>query len=436
MNTNLISALPQVDMSTLATSSFGTTSGLDFSQILAGLQTQDMSAFGLTNENLLTQNLSDLLLGSMDSSDTLSSDLFASGLLGNDLMNMDILSLGALDLSFLEGLAGQILQELSQPQGEEEEESLLALIASLQTELQALNPQTQQVVLGQQLMSLLSQMSGQTPTPALQEDGSLAWSLPGSAQMLTTLSSATPQDVLQWMQAPASQNLFTQALVAASTNGASTQTTSSTQAEQPAQTSQTAPISTAAENSGQGTAPNSTTENGEGQNGLSGTALPLTQPGIVTTGNVAATTPTPAFLTQMQTGIESGLQSGLEEFQIKLSPEGLGEVLVQLKSTENGLTLTLIAQNAETQRLLAADLEQLRSSLSPLKVEVQEVLNGQESEFLNEQQQQEGQRHLHWQQAQAQQNLVRRSIHGESQTLQEAQNLSPEQPSSILDTYI
>ncbi len=443
MNTNLISTLPQVDMTSFGTASSGTSSGVDFAQILAGLSTQDSTGLGLTADSLLLGNES---YGDLLSSGLLGGDFLAETLLSGEFSNLDILGLGGIDLSHLEGLAGQIMQQLFAAPENEEEQTLLALIDSLQAELETLAEEAGQVVLGEQLMNLLAQISGQTQTPSLQADGTLAWSLPNTQEAIALLVNASSQDVLQALQGKATLGSQASPLQTPSqtqtSDAAPASTAAGTQNTAVQATTNTAmQTATTAGDSGQNTAAGTTSSNGTNAESTdsqvaTNTALPLMQqPGLVTTGNVTTAEAAPAFLTQMQSGIESGLQSGLDEFTVKLMPEGLGEVVVQLKATENGLTLTLIAQSAEAQRLLAADLEQLRNSLSPLHVEVQEVQSSEDAELLNEHQNEREERRAYWQ-AQTQQNLVRRTVRGEPEALPETQNTLSSQPTSALDTYI
>ncbi len=444
MNTNAISTLPQVDLTSLTASSTGSATGSDFAQVLAALQTSNTAGFGLTSDNTLSSNLSGLLESENAYASLLSSGLLGGEFLTEDLLAMSNLTAGTIDLAFLEGLASEITNKLSALPGSEEEEELLALLASLQTELQQLSLDEDQIAIGEQLMMLLAQMTGQTVTPALQTDGTLAWSLQNSTQALSTLANASPQDVLQWLQGKsiqtASQALTQQSTVASQEATANTSTplaTTPTLDTVAPTTNQETTVPTAETGSQNSTSSGSTTSEGDEGQAAFNASLPLTQQGVVTTGNVTTTSATPAFLTQMQTGIENGLQAGLEEFQVKLMPEGLGEVIVQLKSTESGLTLTLIAQNAETQRMLAAELEHLREGLRPLKVEVQEVLSGQDSELLNQQQDSQEQRNLYWR-AQTEQNYVRRTIRGEPVALEQEESVVSKQPEPerMLDAYI
>lgn len=83
---------------------------------------------------------------------------------------------------------------------------------------------------------------------------------------------------------------------------------------------------------------------------------------------------------QVENGIVAGMKKGESDFSIKLNPEGLGEVTVHLAKTAEGMALNIVAKSSETQKLLANELEVLRESMRPLKVDVQSVVTEQQEQ--------------------------------------------------------
>ncbi len=90
--------------------------------------------------------------------------------------------------------------------------------------------------------------------------------------------------------------------------------------------------------------------------------------------------------TQLQDGILQGLAEGMERFSIKLVPEGLGEVTIRLTKSAEGMTLDIIARNADTQKLISMEAQALRDNLKPLQVEVDNILTTQQDALLSNQQ--------------------------------------------------
>lgn len=80
-------------------------------------------------------------------------------------------------------------------------------------------------------------------------------------------------------------------------------------------------------------------------------------------------------------GIKQNIASGKEEFVMKLSPEGLGEITVKLVSENGHTTLQLTAQSQSIQRILGAELEALKQAVRPYNVEVKEVNTADQSQL-------------------------------------------------------
>lgn len=76
---------------------------------------------------------------------------------------------------------------------------------------------------------------------------------------------------------------------------------------------------------------------------------------------------------QLKTGIEEGLSKQLNQFTIRLKPEGLGEILVHMTSSGGKMALSIGVSNLDTQKLLSSEMMHLRESLQPLNAEVQEI---------------------------------------------------------------
>ena len=90
---------------------------------------------------------------------------------------------------------------------------------------------------------------------------------------------------------------------------------------------------------------------------------------------------------QIKTASTSHIQSGDKDFAIKLSPEGLGEIIVRLTEESGKVTLSLTASNANVQRLLNNELSGLRDIMRPYHIEVTQVTQSNASQSMDMQQQ-------------------------------------------------
>lgn len=104
----------------------------------------------------------------------------------------------------------------------------------------------------------------------------------------------------------------------------------------------------------------------------------------------------PAPMVQVTQGVQTAIAAGNNQFTITLAPENLGEVTIRLVQTAEGMKLDLIAKNPETQRLLAGDMEHLRESLKPMRVEVDSILTERQDQMLSHQQHFDGQNRQNW----------------------------------------
>jgi len=78
-------------------------------------------------------------------------------------------------------------------------------------------------------------------------------------------------------------------------------------------------------------------------------------------------------VSQVRTGIEQKLGSDESEFVIKLKPEGLGEITVEMARRDGRIILNLIASSSETEKLLSDRIEALRESLRVYNADIAKV---------------------------------------------------------------
>lgn len=92
------------------------------------------------------------------------------------------------------------------------------------------------------------------------------------------------------------------------------------------------------------------------------------------------------LLTQVKTGVMAGMNSGKNEFVVKLRPDGLGEITVKLVEANGGLSMSIITSNTQVQRLISGEMVGLREAMKPLGVEVQQVVSQDAGQFHADQQ--------------------------------------------------
>ncbi|WP_394925103.1 flagellar hook-length control protein FliK [uncultured Robinsoniella sp.] len=80
-----------------------------------------------------------------------------------------------------------------------------------------------------------------------------------------------------------------------------------------------------------------------------------------------------SLLNQVKSGIEQGIQKELQHFTIKLKPEGLGEIIVNMVSSGGKISMSIGVTNAEAQKLLSSELANLKEALQPYNAQVQEI---------------------------------------------------------------
>ncbi|MDL2252723.1 flagellar hook-length control protein FliK [Ruminococcaceae bacterium OttesenSCG-928-I18] len=354
---------------------------------------------------------------------------------------------------------------VSDEEGGETAEEMLLLIEQLQKQLQQMQTEDGQTAMGQQLLVLMAQISGQQLTPTQNADGTLSLTLPQSQNILQMLMTAQPEDILQMLKGTPegqakleafTQHLQTMQAMAGKTQGNTTPQAAAgqtMQAELPVVEVQSQPVlkaqdpQTLFQNAVQ--TAKQQLESGEKP---AGEQKPLTdieslqqqannntavRGTVITTGTAGPSGTTQVqvpFVTQMQQGIQTGLQSGQQEFSIKLMPEGLGEVTVRLTPSDEGMIMTLVTHRADTQKMLAAEIDQLRDSLRPMKIEVQEIMTSRQEALLNGQQNFFfGQNRQNWQE------MHGAAYYGDEPLGEEAEEEPQPEPvltANALDTYI
>lgn len=76
---------------------------------------------------------------------------------------------------------------------------------------------------------------------------------------------------------------------------------------------------------------------------------------------------------QLKNGLEQGMKQDLQEFTIRLKPEGLGEIVVHMASAGGRTTVSLAVSNPETEKLVNSQMMSLKEMLEPLHAEVESV---------------------------------------------------------------
>lgn len=81
-----------------------------------------------------------------------------------------------------------------------------------------------------------------------------------------------------------------------------------------------------------------------------------------------------SVMNQVEQAVIRAIEKPSEEFVMKLRPEGLGEITVKMVMNEGGkIVLNIQTQSQEVRSMVSQELNQLRSTLVPLNVEVGEV---------------------------------------------------------------
>lgn len=99
----------------------------------------------------------------------------------------------------------------------------------------------------------------------------------------------------------------------------------------------------------------------------------LAQPNVREAQDIAPVIDKKAVLEQISNGAMENAAKGKQDFVMKLTPDGMGEITVKLAEANGHITMQLTASNANVQKMLTSELENLREVMRPYKVEVREV---------------------------------------------------------------
>ena len=138
------------------------------------------------------------------------------------------------------------------------------------------------------------------------------------------------------------------------------------------------------------------------------------------------------IFSQIREGVDTHVSQNDSDFTIKLRPEGLGEITVKLVSQDGRVTLSLSASDANVQRLLGSEMNNLRDIMRPYNVEVAQVEESNSAVFADLQQQLQQQSSQ--QNAGQQQNGFFANDYVEFPEVEET--AAVQQPDAILDQYI
>lgn len=112
----------------------------------------------------------------------------------------------------------------------------------------------------------------------------------------------------------------------------------------------------------------------------------------IVTDNAEKTDESRSVYLQTLQGVEKAVSDGTEKFTVKLNPNGLGEIVVNLEKSGDSMILNLVASNARTAELLNNQLSNLQVSLSQYNAQVNTVVApSNESAAYNFNQQMSGQ---------------------------------------------
>jgi flagellar hook-length control protein FliK len=84
-------------------------------------------------------------------------------------------------------------------------------------------------------------------------------------------------------------------------------------------------------------------------------------------------------INQMSEQIEMLIQQGRSSLRLQLSPEHLGRIDIRLVNSGHGLGVTVLTEQAETGKMLEAQLDQLRQTLQDAGIQLSHLNVGQQS---------------------------------------------------------
>ena len=76
---------------------------------------------------------------------------------------------------------------------------------------------------------------------------------------------------------------------------------------------------------------------------------------------------------QVKAGIFENVSQGRNEFVVRIKPDGIGEITVKLSEGKDKITLSIVAADENTARLISNEVLALQNALRPLNAEVQEI---------------------------------------------------------------
>lgn len=313
------------------------------------------------------------------------------------------LSIDAL-LSQLLGLLGQMREEdVAQALGGDEDAGeVMDSIDKLRRQMEQWMATSGQG--GESMMFLLAQVYELPLTPQVGEDGTITLTVPQSDAFTQLLQSSEPsellakltglptetiQKLLESQQAAPAAGQATQAATA-NTGELPVVQTAGTQTQTDGEAAFQSSIRTAKQQMETGEAKSQTGESKVDVDELQrqvdeGVHFKNTSYSSAVQTEAKAEQTARPLLTQVQDGIIKAIEQGDDKFSIRLVPEGLGELEVRLTKTSEGMLLNIVTKSAEAQRLLTAEIDQLREQMRAYKVEVDSILTEQQDDFLQRQ---------------------------------------------------
>ncbi|MEG1568108.1 MAG: flagellar hook-length control protein FliK, partial [Oscillospiraceae bacterium] len=145
------------------------------------------------------------------------------------------------------------------------------------------------------------------------------------------------------------------------------------------------------------------------------------------------------LLLQVQQGAMANAKAGKEDFVMRLRPDGMGEITVKLAEADGKMTMQITASNANVQKMLSAEIDNLREAMKPYHVEVREIMQQQTNHFdLGSQNPNANQQHFANQFA-YQQNEQKPSLYYSGAAVQQEEMILEEMPQakpiSAMDIY-
>lgn len=147
---------------------------------------------------------------------------------------------------------------------------------------------------------------------------------------------------------------------------------------------------------------------------------------------------------QVKAGIFQNVSQGKNEFVVRIKPEGIGEITVKLSEAKDRISLTIVAANEQTAKLISNEVLALQNALRPLNAEVQEITTAavaaseQSTQYSAQNQMTDQGRQSHSQQESDRSGRGRRvgGVGGADDSFEETVESGAAANDEILDTYI